>query len=103
MTETPEPTPEPTQRGPLAWDPENHLTGAGPAFLTCMPIDDGQGGQVLSVCVRTSSATVVVVLSRDDAMKWGHVIRQSAGRISSLSVARSMPQGPSSPLNGHQR
>ena len=73
------------QEPPLV-DPGNPLLAEGPAGLSCGLIQTPAGQRAL-VTVRTSSATVTVMLSKADAEKWASRIRGAASAMSGLILA----------------
>lgn len=78
-------------------DPGNPFLGPYQANLST-DIVDTPNGQALIATIRSAGATLTVFLGRDDAMAWGHHLKQQAGRISPLTIAKTMP---AAPLNGH--
>lgn len=71
---------------PPPFDPGNPFIGPYPATLTTDIVDTPNGQQLL-LTIRAAGATLTVLLVRDDAMAWGHHVKQQAGRISPLVVA----------------
>lgn len=70
---------QPAQPPPI--DIGNQLLSEGPAQLTCSLVPT-PAGQRMALTIRTSSATVTVLLSQDDARNWGRNVLATANQMS---------------------
>ena len=66
-------------------DPGNHLLAEGPAQLSCTLVET-PAGQRLAVTVRTTSATLTVLLQAADAKTWAASLAQIAGQMSASGL-----------------
>jgi hypothetical protein len=82
-------TPQPQPPGAPV-DTGNPLLNAGPAQCNAALVQTA-AGQQLALTVRTTSATVTVFLSKDDAITWASLIRDTAKRMSGSGLIVAAP------------
>jgi len=69
---------------PTPYDTGNTLLAEVPAQMTAVPMSTADGPR-LGVTIRTSSATVTVLLSQDDASNWSKVLARGGQGLGSGS------------------
>ena len=75
----------PQQPAPAPVDVANQLLAEGPAQLSAA-LMSSPTGQRLALTVRTTSATVTVLLSAADAKAWASTITRAAGQMSASGL-----------------
>jgi hypothetical protein len=80
-------------------DPGNQLLAETPAALSTALVGT-PGGQRLALTVRTASTTLTLLLSREDAQKWGDQIRAGGDAMSGLILP---VLGQVTPIGGESR
>lgn len=66
-------------------DPGNTFVGPHPAGLICGQVN-GPAGPMVVLTVRSAGATLTVMMSREEALEWARLIRNTAQQITPLIV-----------------
>jgi len=65
-----------------AYDPENTLLAEGPAALATTPLPPQPGvAPRMAVTIRTSSATLTVILDKRSGLAWGEQVSDTARNL----------------------
>jgi hypothetical protein len=67
------------------FDVGNAFIGPHPANLVCGQVNGPQGPMVV-VTIRSAGTTLSVLMSRDDALTWARLIRNTAQSITPLVI-----------------